>query len=319
MKTLNNCWFVALLALLLTLVYGHTFKFPFQFDDYNVIVDEAKVHSFSAWWQSMPGMRPLLKLSYALNWQLEAAPRFFRLFNLICHFFTSILVWRFSNNILPFLLKNTQHISKIAMLTALLFALHPAHSEVVTYISCRSTGLMVLLCMLSLCCWMHYLKSSQKAHGYLYLGIFIWMLAVLAKEPALVLPLLAWLVAFAVKPHISLINVFKNSRLVNKVAICTMLTVLSAYVVLTPQYASLVKQAFTFGTFSSQLATQPPAYWHYLTQTLLGLNLSVDYELALIQNLSIKSILLATPILALVGLSLLYFRRFQLVSFCVLW
>ena len=312
MKLLNKVWFYVLLALLLTLVYGHTFKFPFQFDDYNVIVDEAKVHSLSAWWQSMPGMRPLLKLSYALNWQFESAPRFFRLFNLICHFFTSILVWRLSKEMLPCLLNNKQHVNKIAMLTALMFALHPAHSEVVTYISCRSTGLMVLLCMLSLCCWMHYLKNIQKAHGYLFLGIFIWLLAVLVKEPALVLPALAWLVARYVKPELKL------SR-AQKMALLAVLFALAAYIALTPQYLKLLTQTFTFSALQSQLATQPPAHWHYLTQTLLGLHLSVDYELAFVQNLGVKSVLLAAPILALIGLSLLYFRRFPLVSFCVLW
>ena len=319
MKTLNKFWFCALLALLLTLVYGHTFKFPFQFDDYNVIVDEPKVHSLGAWWQSMPGMRPLLKLTYALNWQFEASPRFFRLFNLICHFFTSILVWQFSKEILLFLLKNTQNINKIAMLAALLFALHPAHSEVVTYISCRSTGLMALLYMLSLTCWLQYLKSSHKAHRYLFSSIFLWIVAVLVKEPALAFPLLAWLVALSVKPQLSLVNVFRNTRHVNKIAIFTILIALAAYVVITPQYLKLLTQTFTFSSLQSQLATQPSAHWHYLTQTLLGLNLSVDYELALVQNLSVKSMLLATSIFALIAFCLLRFKQWPLLSFCILW
>ena len=319
MKTLNKFWFCALLALLLTLVYGHTFKFPFQFDDYNVIVDEPKVHSLGAWWQSMPGMRPLLKLTYALNWQFEASPRFFRLFNLICHFFTSILVWQFSKEILLFLLKNTQNINKIAMLAALLFALHPAHSEVVTYISCRSTGLMALLYMLSLTCWLQYLKSSHKAHRYLFSSIFLWIVAVLVKEPALAFPLLAWLVALSVKPQLSLVNVFRNTRHVNKIAIFTILIALAAYLVITPQYLKLLMQTFTFSSLQSQLTTQPSAHWHYLTQTLLGLNLSVDYELALVQNLSVKSMLLATSILALIAFCVLRFKQWPLLSFCILW
>ena len=325
MKTLNNFWFCALLALLLALVYGHTFNFPFQFDDYNVIVDETRVHSLGAWWQSMPGMRPLLKLTYALNWQFESTPRFFRLFNIICHFFTSILVWRFSKEMLPFLLKNSQHINKIAMLTALLFALHPAHSEVVTYISCRSTGLMVLLCMLSLNFWLRFLKSNDKlknnykAHAHLIASILCWLMAVLVKEPALVLPLLAWLVALAVKPQLSMINVLKNTRHVNKIAIFTILIALAAYLVITPQYLKLLMQTFNFSSLQSQLATQPSAHWHYLTQTLLGLHLSVDYELALVQNLSVKSMLLATSILALIAFCVLRFKQWPLLSFCILW
>ncbi len=30
----------------------------FQFDDWNVIVHEPRVHSLAAWWASMPGIRP---------------------------------------------------------------------------------------------------------------------------------------------------------------------------------------------------------------------------------------------------------------------
>ena len=50
----------------------------FQFDDYNVIVNEPAVHSSSALLAALAsGVRPLLKASYALNWALGSGPAAF--------------------------------------------------------------------------------------------------------------------------------------------------------------------------------------------------------------------------------------------------
>ncbi|HEX7954206.1 MAG TPA: hypothetical protein VF523_14145, partial [Burkholderiales bacterium] len=70
----------ALIALAVALAYFNAPGAAFQFDDYNVIVNNPAVHSLAAWFDSMPGIRPLLKFSYALNWTLDAAPAGFHLF-----------------------------------------------------------------------------------------------------------------------------------------------------------------------------------------------------------------------------------------------
>ena len=307
-----------LLAALLLLAYGHTFNFPFQYDDYNVIVDEPKVHGLSAWWQSMPGMRPLLKLSYALNWQLESAPRFFRLFNLVCHFLSSILVWRFCLALLPYLKVNTQNHQAIALLTTLLFALHPAHSEVVTYISSRSTSLMSLLCMASLLCFLSYMTKNRKP-AYLLAGIVLWLLAILVKEPAIILPLLAWLMFKLVHPKASIYASFKQLASYKKLLLILLFSAPFVYVWLIPQYTNLVRQIFSPDKLYSQLLSQPSAHAHYLTQTLFGLNLNVDYQLNLPKTFNLQAGLQALWILAAGVMALIYFKRFPLISFCVLW
>ena len=307
-----------LLASLLLLAYGHTFSFTFQYDDFKVIVDETKVHSLSAWWQSMPGMRPLLKLSYALNWQLETAPRFFRLFNLVCHFISSILVWRLCLAILPYLKVNTQNHQAIALLAALLFALHPAHSEVVTYISSRSTGLMSLLCMASLLCFLSYITHSRKP-VYLVASITLWLLAILVKEPAIVLPLLAWLLLKLVHPTASIYAGFKALANYKKLLLLLLFSAPIVYVCLIPQYANLVRQIFLPDKLYSQLLSQLSAHAHYLTQTLFGLNLNVDYQLNLPKTFNLLAGLQAAWILASGGMALMYFKRFPLVCFCILW
>ena len=307
-----------LLAALLLLAYGHALNFPFQFDDYNVIVDEPKVHSLSAWWQSMPGMRSLLKLSYALNWQLESAPRFFRTFNLFCHFVTSILVWKLCVKLLPILRKDALHTNRIALLTACLFALHPAHTEVVTYISSRSTGLMGMFCVASLLFFLSYITHSRKA-TYLIASIVLWLMAILVKEPAIVLPLLAWLLFRLGHPKVSIYAGFKQLAGYKKLLLILLFSAPIVYVWFVPQYANLVSQVFSPASLYSQLLSQPTAHMHYLTQTLLGLNLNVDYQLDLPKTLDLQAGLQAAWILAAGGMALFYFKHFPLICFCVLW
>jgi protein O-mannosyl-transferase len=321
MTQLNKPFGVAiLLAALLLLAYGHAFTFTFQFDDYNVIVDEPKVHSLSAWWQSMPGMRPLLKLSYALNWQLESAPRFFRAFNLFCHFVTSILVWKLCIKLLPILRKDALHTNKIALLTACLFALHPAHTEVVSYISSRSTGLMTLLCMASLLFFLAHIKPARNQKTInLVACILCWLLAILVKEPAIVLPLLAWLLFKLAHPNLSIYAGFKPLASYKKLLLILLFSAPVVYVWFVPQYANLVSQVFSPASLYSQLLSQPTAHMHYLTQTLLGLNLNVDYQLNLPKTLDLQASLQAAWILAAGGMALYYFKRFPLICFCVLW
>ena len=47
-----------------------------------------------AWAASLPGLRPLLKLSYALNWSLDPGPFGFQLVHLALHAANAVLAWR---------------------------------------------------------------------------------------------------------------------------------------------------------------------------------------------------------------------------------
>jgi len=58
---------IPVIAAAIRAAYANAFDAGFQFDDWNVIVHESRVHTLAAWWASMPAIRPLLKLSYALN------------------------------------------------------------------------------------------------------------------------------------------------------------------------------------------------------------------------------------------------------------
>lgn len=106
---------------------------PFQFDDHNVITGYTPVHSLAGWWQSLPGIRPLLKLSYALNWTISPSPFGFHLFNLLLHLGNGLLLLLWARRVLPLP-------AKAALLLTALWLLHPVQTEAVTYVSGRSVS-----------------------------------------------------------------------------------------------------------------------------------------------------------------------------------
>ncbi len=84
-----------------------------------------------------------------------------------------------------------------AFLAGSVFLLQPAHAEAVAYVSGRSMGLMAALSVWAI--WAHLTSvradEARARHGWASLSLLLFVLAVLSKEVALVLPLLAWAAA----------------------------------------------------------------------------------------------------------------------------
>ena len=49
---------VLLVVAAVAAAYANALGASFQFDDWNVVVRDARVQSLAAWWHSMPGIRP---------------------------------------------------------------------------------------------------------------------------------------------------------------------------------------------------------------------------------------------------------------------
>lgn len=161
----------------------------FQFDDFNIIVDNPAVHGLSAWWAEMPGIRPLLKLTYALNWSISPAPFGFHAVNLLLHLANVALIWQLSAHFPADAGMPRERQVRARLLATLLFALHPIQTEAVTYVSGRSMSLMTLFALLGLLAWLR--ADAQPRPGLWRAGaLTAFTAAVASKEVALVLPFL---------------------------------------------------------------------------------------------------------------------------------
>lgn len=123
------------LLLVVVAVYATALRAGFQFDDFRVIVDQPAAKGLRAWAAGLTGLRPLLKLSYALNGALDPGPFGFHLVNVALHGANTLLVFELGRRLFP-------EGAARAALAALLFAVHPVQTEAVTYVCGRSVSLM---------------------------------------------------------------------------------------------------------------------------------------------------------------------------------
>jgi tetratricopeptide (TPR) repeat protein len=142
----------------------------FHFDDYNVIVHYDTVHSWQALLERWGGgVRPLLKASYTLNWTLGFG---FSLFNVVCHAANAALLYLIAETLF--------RDRRAAWIAAVLFALHPAATEAVTYISGRSSSLMAVFYLGAM------LAYLRRMHWSISAALFVC--AVATRETAVTLP-----------------------------------------------------------------------------------------------------------------------------------
>src|SRR6266540_3538250 len=181
------------LAAAVAAVYLNSFQGVFQFDDYRAIIFNPVVHSLGAWRDDLgSGIRPLLKLSYAMNWILGLAELGFHLFNLALHIGNTLLVYALARLLIrgdgPGGGVQAGQAPAAAALTALLFGLHPAQTEAVTYISGRSLSLMTLFYLGSVAA---YVAGSLRRRPFLlyFASPALFCLALATKEVAVTLPL----------------------------------------------------------------------------------------------------------------------------------
>jgi len=107
-------------------VYASSLGASFQFDDFNVVVSDPRVQSLRAWWGAMPGIRPLLKASYALNHASGLGVAGFRAVNVLVHAGCALLVGTLLARLARRHGLDEERARFAALSGALLFALHPS-------------------------------------------------------------------------------------------------------------------------------------------------------------------------------------------------
>ena len=297
---------LAVIAVAALVAYATSFRGGFQFDDWNVIVNEPRVHSLAAWWQAMPGIRPLLKLSYALNWQSSAGLTGFHAINLIIHIANAWLVYSLLSR------RREAHRYPMAPLfAALIFALHPAQTEAVTYICGRSSSLVAFFSLASLLVW---LAGRERRHPFAsrVLSAILFCCALATKETAIVLPvaMLLW----DITEEKSFIAACKDT-----IAHWAVLAAAMVATVITGLYRPFIAASLAARDFHTNALTQIEAV-SYLTTHLVRVDqLNAD---PLLQSVHSWSGLLVVKALALGGslvAGLFALRRAPLFAFGTLW
>lgn len=124
---------------------------------------------------------PLTMLVYAVEYQFfELNPVGYHAVNLLLHLFNTLLVY--------LIIKRISENSPVALITALLFGIHPVHTESVAWIAELKDVLYTFFYLLAYHIYLVYRKHSQLI--YYLLTVIFFVLSMLSKAMAVSFPLL---------------------------------------------------------------------------------------------------------------------------------
>jgi tetratricopeptide (TPR) repeat protein len=131
---------------------------------------------------------PLTIISLALNYGLTGTnPSSYLIFNLLLHLINTALVFYFIWTI-------SDKKLWVASITALIFGIHPMHVESVAWASERKDVLYTLFFLLSLLQYWKFLQTNKSSR--LWFCFFLFVLSLLSKPAAIILPLVLLLLDY---------------------------------------------------------------------------------------------------------------------------
>lgn len=181
------------------LAYSQSFRSPFTYDDYFDVLDNTSIRRLWPIWEvvhvSGKGFltRPVTNLTFALDYAVAGPrPLMFHITNLGIHLATAFAFLGVMRRvfILPaFKGRFKVHRSTLALVVALLWALHPLNTEAVSYITQRYESLMALFVLFTFYALL-LSQTSPNPRWWECVGVISCMLALGSKEVAVSLPLL---------------------------------------------------------------------------------------------------------------------------------
>jgi hypothetical protein len=294
--------------------WATSFAGTFQFDDWNVIVNEPRVGSLGAWWDAMPGIRPLLKLSFAANRASGSGLAGFHAVNLAVHAASALLVLALLRRVASRTGVADGRHGAAPLLGALLFALHPVQAEAVTYVSGRSSSLMGMLALSSTVAW---LAGRDGRRRWLSLGLspLVLAAALATKETAVVLP-----TALLLLDAVDVRRPFRwRESLAATAPHWAVLAGSAAVFAASPTYRRMLATSAALRPPGANLLTHLNAV-AWLSGQLVRLDrLVADPALAPVQGWSVRLAAEAALLLAVLAWAALSLRRRPAVAFGVLW
>jgi len=178
---LKNWGLIGLLGLIAFAVYANSLQGDFLIDDTSAILEEKRIHNVETYFKEHFSIGPgvLVDLSKVFIWHFWGVnPYPYHLFNVLSHIGCVILLFFLCN-----VLFNNRTLS---FLSSLIFALHPIHTEAVSWISGGPYAFSSLLFITS---FIFYVKSDKSIFNLTF-SIIAFGLCFFAGNSVAVLPLM---------------------------------------------------------------------------------------------------------------------------------
>ena len=319
-----------------TISYSNTFQTPFVFDDIDNIVNNPFLHVNSLSLNSLTKAatetvgskhRFLPNISFALNYYLGGLNVFgFHAVNLIIHLGAAFIFYLLGRQVLRLLSDHEiQHHAEIALLSAVLWAVHPLHTSAVTYIVQRMTSMAALFFLLALFFYVKARISTQnwKKAVFSLSAFFSGIFAVFSKENAAMLPVILIIFEVYFFPEKTFFKGVKKIFGLLVVAFSALLLIGFIYAAENPFTAVLSGYEHRNFTLYERLLTEGRVLIHYLSLIILPLpsrlNLNYDFEISRSLLLPPQTFFALLALLSIVCLAAFLCKRQKLLSFGIVW
>ncbi|MBU0728252.1 MAG: tetratricopeptide repeat protein [Proteobacteria bacterium] len=336
-RILLHCLAAAILSVTVFAVYSNTLHSPFLFDDRTNILENPAVritsltfeNFFTAGFKSPAMNRPVANISLALNYYFHGYDVFgYHLVNILIHILAAICIYFLAQNILEIQIKsgNEQetHSFLIPLLAALIWAVHPIHTQSVTYIVQRMNSLAALFYILSVLLYSKARVTDSKTFGTLFFcgSVLAGFLALGSKEIAASLPLFLFLYEWFFFKNLNRRWIKRQLPAIIFILLCSAIPAL-LFLGGQPVDNILSTYAQRDFTITNRLLTEPRVILYYLNLLILPL----PSRLSLIHDLPVSSSLLTPPptlfaILTLTGIAaaaIYKAKTHRIFAFCLLW
>jgi hypothetical protein len=353
----RNVLSILLLATLATIIYSNTFNASFHFDDTPAIVENYAVHRFDIREIFSASPRPILELTFALNYYFGKLNVFgYHLVNLMLHIANGImlyfiLLWTV-NPLHPFASENPPEYGnpppkggragdgvspsnpsknfRIPLYASLIFIAHPIQTEAVTYIVSRSSVLATTFYLLSLLLFISAFRFSNSSlvtrHASFYLvGAFLSScLAMGTKQISATLPIVLLIYDFYFISQ----GDWKILKSHYKIHFAMFSTVAIALYLSFSGLKMFVSFDYTKGipiaqeqpiTSFQYFLTQLHVIPYYIRLLFVPLNLNLDYDWPITRNIDFPTVFFFVLLVSIVVVAILLFKRARLISFGILW
>jgi protein O-mannosyl-transferase len=266
-KNLKNYLFLSGIIILTIAVFSSTFKNEFiNFDDNKYItgsnyIKDFSLHGFKEIFKSyFIDELPLTLASFTLDykiWKLDPVP--YHIENVVLHIINILLVF--------ILIKKITKKEEVALITALLFAVHPFRTESVVWAAERKDMLMGLFYLSSIICYSDYIRSGYKIRSLIF-AFILAALSLMSKFTAVTIPLVLILIDYYFSRKISL------KLLLEKIPFLIMPLISGIIHYTTVQSSQLVTKFTGAYNFVDCIFFAGYSIFYYLTRLLFPFNLS---------------------------------------------
>jgi tetratricopeptide (TPR) repeat protein len=238
--------------------------------------------------------QPLVLLSFSLEYHFfQLDPFIYHLDNLIFHILNSLLVF-----FLIFMLSKRVSVS---LVTALLFGVHPLHVESVAWISERKDMLSTFFFLQAIIFYLYY---KERGRGFYCLSLFVFIFSLLSKAMVITLPFVLLLCDYLSRKD------FNRKTILEKVPFFAISGIFGIINLFIHKSAGAISTTRLLTPIDNLLRACKNIIF-YLTKTIFPLNLSAIYPYSEEISILMPEFLLPIILLSILGVILLYSRRYS--------